>query len=190
MITIEVDQIRELEQALGDAKKRMPREIAIAINRTAKWTTTQMSRQVREQLNAKARDVKKVMSQKTKASPSRLGTKVELEHEKRLGLKAFGARQTRSGVTAKVSKRGPRTKVPGGFMGPRPGAIARKLGGHAFKRTGKGRKPIAKLHGASPWGAYVVNRMRPKTLRAAELELQKQIKRRIDFQILKRNRLK
>ena len=186
MITVDTRGIRELERALGDAKKRLPKEVAIAINRTAKWTTTQISRQVRDELNVKVRDVKKALSQRGKANASKLSTVVQLDKEKRLSLKYFGARQTRRGVTAKVGKKRRRTLIPDGFMGPRPGAVAVRLGGHAYKRTGRGRTPIVKLHGASPWGAYVKNNMRPETVKESSRELQKQIQRRIQFNLFKR----
>jgi hypothetical protein len=34
-------------------------------------------------------------------------------------------------------------------MGPKPGAISKKLGGHVFKRTSSGRFPIEMLFGPS-----------------------------------------
>mgnify|MGYP007011820782 CR=1 FL=1 len=62
-----------------------------------------------------------------------------------LSLKEFGARQNRRGVRARVW--GKSKQFAGGFMGPKPGAISLKLGGHAFRREGKKRTPIEKLLG-------------------------------------------
>ena len=63
-----------------------------------------------------------------------------------LSLKEFGAKQGASGVRAVVW--GKAQHYAGAFMGPRPGAIAIRLGGHAFVRTGKARLPIEKMFGA------------------------------------------
>lgn len=65
---------------------------------------------------------------------------------KPLSLKEFNARQNSKGVVATVW--GKRQNYPGMFMGPRPGAIAMRLGGHAFVRTSKARLPIDKGYGA------------------------------------------
>lgn len=62
-----------------------------------------------------------------------------------LPLKAFKPKQGAAGTSATVWGR---RKLHGGaFMGPRPGLIARGLGGHVMKRTGPNRLPIEKLWG-------------------------------------------
>lgn len=62
-----------------------------------------------------------------------------------LTLKIFGPRQRGPGVAVTVWGR--RQMLDGAFMGPRPGVIAPRLGGHVFKRTSADRKPIAKEFG-------------------------------------------
>lgn len=64
-----------------------------------------------------------------------------------LPLKEFGARQFNFGVRAKVW--GQNQRFPGAFMGPKPGTIASKLGGHAYHRTQRTRLPIEKMYGPS-----------------------------------------
>jgi len=66
---------------------------------------------------------------------------------KPLSLKHFKARQLSFGVRAKV--RGEWTRYQGAFMGPRPGVIAGRLGGHVFVRTSSARLPIEMLFGPS-----------------------------------------
>ena len=53
---------------------------------------------------------------------------------KGISLKHFGGRQFKAGVRAKVW--GQFRMFNGLFMGPRPGNVAAKLGGHAFYRVG------------------------------------------------------
>lgn len=186
MITLDVAGVKELEKALGDDAKSLPRHLSAAINASATKVRSNVSKQVREELAAPAKDIAKVLKVKSRAKASSLGATVQLDEEKRLSLKSFGARQTRAGVTYKTSPKEGRKRVDGAFMGPRPGVIAQKLNGHAYKRRGQSRKPIVKLMGASPWGAYVVHKMERKTVKDGQAELEKQVKRRIQFVELKR----
>jgi len=62
-----------------------------------------------------------------------------------LSLKYFRARQVSWGVKAKWG--GEWHEYRGAFMGPRPGIIAKRLGGHVFVRTSASRFPIEKLFG-------------------------------------------
>lgn len=64
-----------------------------------------------------------------------------------LSLKLFGPKQFKPGTRAKVWGRA--QMFEHAFMGPRPGAIAPKLGGHVFHREGSSRLPIGKLYGPS-----------------------------------------
>lgn len=189
MITLDVEGIDELTKALGGAAKRLPRELTIAVNATAKKVATNMSKQVRGELVVKAADLKKVLRVKSRANKGNITAVVQLDEKRRLTLKSFGARQIRSGVSYKISKSSGRKTVPGGFMGPRPGVKAAKLRGHAFKRTGSARYPIVLLHGVSPWGVYTRRGMLPQTIQDGVRELNKQIARRIRFNVLKRERL-
>ena len=188
MLTLQTNeaQVRELVKVLGkDAPKMLAREIIIAVNATAKKTRTTMNREVRTELAVTAGSINKVLKIK-RASKSRLGATVTLEKEDRLPLKDFKPRQTRAGVSYRISKRGGRKTAPDAFMGPRPGVIASKLRGHVYKRRGRARKPINMLHGASPWGVFMKRRLRIPTIADGEKELHKQLSKRIRFQQLKR----
>lgn len=186
MISMKVEGIDALEAELEGDRKRLPRELSVAVNATSRKVVTNMSRQIRDEITAKSKEVKKVLKVNKKSNKNTLSSNVRLSHEKRLSLKAFNPRQTRKGISYKISKREGRKMVPGGFMGPRPGSKAPRLGGHAFKRVGKNRTPIVKLHAVSPWAVYQKNHMRPATVRDAEAELRKQIERRIRFLRLKK----
>jgi hypothetical protein len=64
-----------------------------------------------------------------------------------LSLRYFGARQFGKGTRARVW--GKSRMFPGAFMGPKPGAVASKLRGHVFHRTGDARLPIEMMFGPS-----------------------------------------
>lgn len=172
---------RELAKALdGDAKK-IRQQTKIAINYTAKWTKKQMAKQVQQELNVKQKDLTKrrIFEVKREATTKKLSAVVELKHTARLPLKDFGPKQNKRGTAYRVSKNSGRTTAQSAFMGPRPGQPAMKLGGHVFKRQGKARTPLIKLHGASPWGSYQVNNMRPMTVSETEKRLEIEIGKRV-----------
>ncbi|MFM7012440.1 MAG: hypothetical protein ACKO0Z_24455, partial [Betaproteobacteria bacterium] len=82
-------------------------------------------------------------------------------------------------------KNGARQQVDGAFMGPRPGAFAPKLYGGVFKRVGADRLPIVKLKGVSPYGAYAKNNFFVQEEKTINENLAKEIKRRIELNILR-----
>lgn len=77
---------------------------------------------------------------------------------KRLGLRYFGAKQGATGVAYKIENDKPGF-VASAFQGPKPGVIRAKWKGNAFRRVGRDRLPIIKLHGPSPWGVFVKHDM-------------------------------
>lgn len=182
---IDRQQINRLEKALGDKAKRLPQEIAIAINATAKKTKTNMSRQVRGELTLPAKSINQTLAVTRKASKQSLSGQVRLSKTKRIPLRDYKARQTKKGVSYKISKSGPRKTIASAFQGPRPGKINPSWNGRVFIRKGKSRLPITQKFGPSPWGSYVKKRMKPETKRATKLELRKQVEKRIRFRILK-----
>ena len=187
-LSIPPRQLRELKESIKGTKKKLEKELAIAVRATTKKTKTIVNRQVRQELAINAKGVNEVLSVKVdvtnKINPR--GT-VTLHHSKRPSLKRYSARQTRKGVSYRIDKKGGRRTVPGAFMGPRPGQVSPRLSGHPFKRVGPNRKPIVKLHGASPWGAFKKRRLKGPTKRESRAELVKQIQRRIRFNVLKRS---
>lgn len=189
MIDLQIQGVKELELALEGTSKKLPRELTIAVNSTARKVRTGMSKQIRGELVVKSADLNKILNLASKAKPTSIVAKVLLFGTKRLSLKAFKPRQTRKGVSYKVSKSKGRKVAPSAFMGPRPGAIAIRLRGHAYKRMGRARYPIARLHGPSPGGVYALQKMRPKTIVDGVSELNKQIERRIRFNLLKKQGL-
>lgn len=174
-------QIARLERALGENKKRLPKEMAIAVNATAKKVVGYIAKEIGKELNATQKNIKKQLSILGKATPGGLNTTVRLQYSKRIPLRDYGARQVAKGTTYKISKTKGRKLATGAFQGPRPGAVLVQWKGRVFQRDGKDRLPITQKFGPSPWGVYVINKHGKKTKKDASDELKKQMERRISF---------
>jgi hypothetical protein len=176
--TNETEHLGLLEQ-FRETPRVVPKILAMGLNETAKKTKVRISRRIRDKVNIKKADVDKFIT-RTRAKPDRLEASIRLSESDRLPLKYFGARQVRGnskgagGVTYKIEREGERKKVEGGF-------ISEKLGGHAYKRLGKERLPIAKLHGPSAWGVFTVSKMTVDTIVDIEREMDFQLNRAANF---------
>ena len=188
-IEINADQLNRLSHAAIGAKKSLTKELAAAINAVSKKTKLEMGREIRATVNLKKDEAEKPLSIRAAASPQSLQAVVSLKKTPRLGLRHFGARQDKRGVSFKISKRGGRGRVDGAFMGPKPGAVKTSWRGNAFKRVGSGRLPIIQIKGVSAFGAYVKNNLTGPQVEAVNAELTKQIERRINFNVLRANGL-
>lgn len=191
MIGIEVNatKLKELRHACGRAKKDFGKELAGAINQVSKKTKLNIGRDVRSVIAMKKKESESGLRISNKATADNPQVTVTLKKEKRLGLRHFGARQDKRGVSYKISKTGGRQRVDGAFQGPVPGAIRIKWKGNVFKRVGKERLPIVQLKGVSPYGAYVKNDFPDVEEQAINDELDKQMTRRINLNVLRANRL-
>lgn len=188
-MTMQVEGVKELQAALEGTSKKLPQELKIAVNATAKKTRTSMSREVRKELATKAKSVNKVINIVSKATAQNLTSTVRLSKTKRIPLRDFGARQVRKGVSYKISKTKGRQLAGSAFQGPRPGAIRAKWKGRVFKRVGKSRLPIVQLYGPSPWGVFVKRQLRSPVVHDSNTELAKQVQRRVRFNTLKKQGL-
>jgi hypothetical protein len=130
-------------------------------------------------------EAEKPLSIRGTATAENLSATVTLRKTKRLGLRHFGAKQNKTGVSYKISKTGGRKRVDGAFQGPKPGVMKMSWKGNAFKRVGKQRLPIIKLQGVSAFGAYAKNELSGPQVKVIEAELTKQMERRIKLNILR-----
>lgn len=175
MISVHVDaKINELMKALGDdAPRKVKKEVAIALNNAAKATKNQLAKEVAKELAIAQKEIKSGIAISEKATQDKLGAVVTQKEGGRISLKRFGAKQTAKGVRYRISKTSGARFIKSAFM-----PIA--LGQHVFKRTSRKRKPIDKLHGPSPWGVTVQNKLDSLIMeRDIEPELIKQLDRRI-----------
>jgi hypothetical protein len=187
MISLSIDQsqLSRLETAARNAGKLMSKELAAAINATAKTTRLDMGRKIREELNVGKSSIESAIKIVRTATPTGLSAGARLNQTERIPLRDFGAKQNKAGVSYKISKRGGRALVKGAFQGPKPGAMKASWRGRVFKRVGKDRLPIVQLMGPSPWGVFVKRRMTSWQIQGTETELRWQIERRIRFNVLR-----
>lgn len=191
MMVIEVDaqQLKQLTDAVHRSGKNLNKEIAGAINAVAKKTKLKIGRDIRATVNLKKEESERPLKMRATATAGSLQAVVTLKKTQRLGLRHFGAKQDKKGVTYKISKKGGRQRVNGAFQGPRPGLIKVSWKGNVFIRAGKDRLPIVQLQGVSAWGAYVKNNLEGPQVQAINDELSKQIERRIKLNVLRANGL-
>ena len=191
MIAIEINtkQLKKLKEAVGKAGKSFPRELSAAVNKVSTQTKTNIGREITKTVNIKAGIAKKQISTRNKATAESPKAVVSLSKSNRIGLQHFGGRQNKTGVSYKIDKQGGRKIVAGAFMGPRPGVLAPKLHGGAFKRVGTERHPIIKLYGVSPFGAFVKNNYDKTEAVFIRTKLTAEIERRIKLNVLRANGL-
>jgi hypothetical protein len=187
MISIDIDarQLKRLRESVGKAKTKFGRELAAAINQVAKKTRLDIGRDVRSVIAIKKQESEAPLKIHAKATADQPKTTVSIAKTRRLGLRHFGARQDKTGVSFKISKQGGRQRVQGAFQGPKPGVMNSKWRGNAFRRVGKERLPIIHLRGVSAFGAYVKNKFTPQQVKRINDELSKQMERRIRLNILR-----
>jgi hypothetical protein len=187
MIGIEIDakQLKKLRDAVNRSGKKFAKEMAGAINAVSKKTKLQIGRDIRATVAMKKDEAEKPLSIRGTATAENLSATVTLRKTKRLGLRHFGAKQNKTGVSYKISKTGGRKRVDGAFQGPKPGVMKMSWKGNAFKRVGKERLPIIKLQGVSAFGAYAKNELSGPQVKVIEAELTKQMERRIKLNILR-----
>ena len=180
-LSIDPRQIAQLKRELGDlADKKLPRELEIAVNATAKDVERELAGRkegIRSELKVTTGDAKKAID-RTRATKGRPVATVIVRKEKRFPLRAFRPRQLKKGVSYKTSPKGGTKRIRDAFI-PRPG-------GHVLKRHGPERYPLATIVAASPWGAVAKRGIKPRMIRFGKAQLYKNVKKRIDFRIKKR----
>ena len=181
-------EIAELAKALEGSPSKIRKQLAIAVNKTAKKALSQLAKEDAKELAATQKVIKATMKVETKATATRNPTSTIVQKKTgRISLRDFNARQTKAGTTYKTSKTGGRKTVLGAFQGPKPGVIKASWRGHVFKRKGKERLPIVKLFGPSPWGVTVKNRLTRPVVKFSRAQLKKEIKERTRFLNLKKS---
>jgi len=144
-IEITKGSLKEASHVLRAIPRAMPRVMRRAINRTVDSAGTDLKRRVGKEITAKKSEIAKGIS-KRKASLSRLLGTIRARFY-RPGLLGFaGTKQTKRGVTYRISRRGGRKRIEHGF-------ITRMQTGHrgVFVRKGAERLPIAEARGPSIW---------------------------------------
>ncbi|MFB0523921.1 MAG: phage tail protein [Phycisphaerae bacterium] len=146
-IQVKVDErsLKEAAHILRAIPRAMPRVFRRAINRTVDMAATDLKRRIGEQVTAKKSEIAKGIGKK-KATYTDLTGSIGATSF-RPGLLAFpGTKQTRHGVTYRISRMAGRKTIKHGFIGTMPS-------GHrgVFVRGGPSRLPITELRGPSIW---------------------------------------
>jgi len=185
---ITIEGTKDLERSLKGAERKMPQQLNSAINKTLTFTQSRKAKEIAQRLNMTQKNIKKNL-RKIKSTKTTLTAISRLVATKQPSLKDFrGTKQNKTGVSFQIDKSKNKTTLKGGFMGPKPGQVSRKLNGHAFIRAGYPggrRKPIIKLKGISPWAIYVFNKMDPAMRKQVQERLAKEIQNKIRVNILR-----
>ncbi len=139
----------ELQRYLDHlSPKRLGQSLSKAVNDTAKQVERQAERIVAKTLSIEAKRAKLGIYIRPFSTTASLTATINGSASE-IPLKAFGARETRKGVTARIW--GQRHIYYDGFIkgGRFPDRKDIGMGGHVFHRTGTARLPIAKAPGAS-----------------------------------------
>lgn len=180
IVRIDNSQIAAMKRAIEDTGRNLRKELVIAVNQTAKKTQGTISKQLAQSMNLKQKVSKRGVKISRGATTNDITSTVEVNKDKRFNLTAFtGTKQVSTGVSYKTMRKGSRKVAKGAFE-------VAKWGGRTFKRTQKSRLPIKSLKGPSQWGVFVVGKMMQPTTEATEVELKKNIDRRIRFLNLKK----
>lgn len=174
----------DLIKGLENVTDNLTKQFGIVVGKVGRRAESITAKDVTKELAVKQKTVKKEIRRKKKSKTS---VEVELSKSARIPLRDFGARQTRKGVSYRISKTSGRKVVHGAFQGPKPGIKHGKWNGRVFKRVGKSRLPIVQLRGPSPWGVVVHKNRLPSITAQVNDELKKQIAERIRYLKLKKS---
>ena len=147
-LSVQETGLQELLKGLSNAAKNIPRELYTVLNKAGSKTKIAMAREVGQEITAKAKSIKEQI--KIHKDRHNMAVTVSLYKSGRIPLRDFGAKNTKKGVTAKISKTAGKKIYPNSF-------IITKFGNHVFNRVGKERFPLLKPRGPSPWGVLVKN---------------------------------
>jgi len=179
MIDIDVQGIARLKATLEGTRKKLSREMAIVVNKTAKKTKSLIAKKIGKVITLPQKNIKKLLSVPTQATPEHISATVTVKGTKRINLKFYKARETKTGVTTKVFRAGAAQVDAGAFK------VARYKG-RVIKRVGKQRGPLQSLSGPSAaeiFKDFAFDEVQQET----KDELTKQLNERIRFLTLKQS---
>ena len=180
-VTINPIALESMKKVIGNLTTSISKELAIAVNLTAKQTRIQTARALKKELNVPVKILKKAVSTRSKATAKKTKAIIGLHGGYPIPLKHFKPRVTRAGVVAKINSRlKTKTVLPNAFM-------PQRYNGSVVERLGKPRTPLKTQYGPSPGTAFKEAGVKDLAVAVAEATLPKEIQRRIRFLILKAN---
>lgn len=181
---------KKLQNTTEKFNKNFNTHFKTVLNRSIAEGVKQSVKNVKGEVRLKATDIKKrgykgkntgrkQLFQHKKAKSTDLQAGLTVKRFGKIGLQYYSAKQNKTGVSYRIPTNGGRRTQKGAFMGPVPGAIALKLNGGVFKRVGKKRTPIVKLHGPSPWGVFEKNKLKARTNRQIFYYFRREAKKKV-----------
>ena len=142
-ISIDPQQVREVERLLGAVPKGWPRVASRAINKTAAWARTRIVRAMAQDIGMRQSTLRRKYVGLKRATWRHLAATVDVRDRRRIPLAEFKPRPLKGGVSYKIGKLG-RRKAKGAFM-------ATMKSGHegVWTRVGPKSYPILELRGPS-----------------------------------------
>lgn len=135
------DVIRRYGNMIGAVGgDRAHKALARAVNRVTNTVHGRVIRAIRKQSDIPTAILRREIGKRLASPKGGAIEGVVWAKGKPLSLKYFKARQLSFGVRAKHG--GKWHRYPSAFMGPRPGIISKRLGGHVYRRTTRKRLPI------------------------------------------------
>lgn len=138
---------RDLQKVRDLLDEKQYRRIMLsALNEAGRRGRTLVTKEIRDELNMSASDIKKTIDVAKSGldSGDNPTVRVKVTREK-MSMKRFSPRQTKRGTTVKIRRREGRQLLRSAF-------VSEKIGGHVFKRKGRARLPIKKLFGPTVAG--------------------------------------
>lgn len=131
------ESVADVLLELREKQARGPIIISRALNKTAVWVRARVVRAVAGEIVLPQKEIRKGV-ELIRASRARLRADVRITG-RRIPLLRFGARQTKKGVSYRVSKRKGRTTVPGAFLESHGKRIRMKSGHQGVFARAKAR---------------------------------------------------
>jgi hypothetical protein len=152
-VSLKVSGLSELRNGIQALTDNMSKQMGIVAWKTGKDGKSFIAKAVYKEFKTTQKVIKKAIT--VKRLNGNRDILLIVAKEKRIPLREFKPRQDATGVSAKINRRGAAYIAPGGFMGPKPGAMKASWRGRPFVREAKTRLPIQNLKGPSPWGVFV-----------------------------------
>jgi len=199
MIAVGIDpkQIEALKDSLNDKANRLPREIATAINKTAKDVRIAVARELRKELPAKIKiaTLKKVIRAKSNATKDQTYAIIRLAKGHPFPMKYFSPKEVkgkkgtkkRAATSGGVNVRFGRTKGKEGKTFFPHAFVINRWGGNVFERITRGegskRGPLKQLFGPAPGDLFNAG-ITHLAWKVARKQLPLQMEKRIRFLML------
>jgi hypothetical protein len=171
-VKLDKQQLRSVKRLLSAYPKGEAKALQRAVNKVGVSARTHMVKEIRQEVNLKAGELKRRNVTLKKANRRTLTAHLTVQGA-RVPLSSFGARATRKGITVTVNKRKGRQRIDSAFL--------RRDRKGVWKRLEKQRLPITELHGPSV--PVVVDSIPEISGKRYDSELLNALLREVDVQI-------